>query len=82
MFVFEFQGEPRSKTGAKTTDFLVRRTEDAEHCRTVNQTILLYVIKTLKLFDNVKFCLLSQQSFAHCIYIGNINSIFVASKKK
>ena len=58
-----------------------RRTDDAEHCRPVNQTID-YVIKMLNLFDNVKFCLLSQQSFAHCIYSSNINSIFVASKKK
>ena len=81
IFVFEFQGESRSKTGARTTDFFVRHTEDAEHCRTVNQTID-YVIKTLKLLDNIKFCLLSQQSFAHCTYSGNINSLFGASKKK
>ena len=80
MFVFEFQGEPRSKTGAKTTDFSC---ETHRRCRTLqNCKSKYYVIKTLKLLDNVKFCLLSQQSFAHCIYIGNINSIFVASKKK
>ena len=47
IFVFEFQGESRSKTGARTTDFFVRRREDAEHCRTVNQTID-YVIKNAK----------------------------------
>ena len=52
--------------------FLVARTEDAKHCRTVNQFID-YVKKSLKILHNVKFCLLSQQSFAHCIYGGNIN---------
>ena len=32
MFVFEFQGEPRSKTGAKTTDFSC---ETHRRCRTL-----------------------------------------------
>ena len=68
MFVFEFQGERRSKTGAKINDFSC---ETHRRCRTLqngkSNCRLLYVIKTLKLPDNVKFCLSSQQSFAHCI---------------
>ena len=85
MFVFEFQGERRSKTGAKINDFSC---ETHRRCRKTfqngksnNRLIYLYVIKTLKLFDHVKFCLLSQQSFAHCIYGGNINSVFSRVRK-